>query len=331
MVSRSSSKSANVAPLPSYTTRDSCQAQFHDRWSDLRDPHVRVLAWLITAPDLLAADAVQWRGKIATMPADPDAASWLHAMDSKPAELHAFLQIGPLERLGRYAEKLLAFYFRHLGNLVAHGVQVHDLNHQTIGEFDFILRNGEAVVHWEFATKLYLMAGAEDSDCFVGPNLADTLQAKMGKILDRQLALSQHPAAASFLPAPITEARALIKGWLFYRDGDTGAPHAGLHPDHCRGFWYTQAQSESLDAECFVLLPRLSWLAPVQVDIRETLNRTQLRHALVKHFAADTMPLLLAQCRLAGSLAQEISRGFIVPDDWRARAGERTQRACIIG
>ncbi len=319
-----------IATLPTtYPSHESCQTWFHARWSGLRDPHVRAMAWLITAPDLLAADAAQWHGKIATLPSDSKLGGWLHALDQHPAELHAFLHIGPFERLGRYAEKLLAFYFRHQGNLIAHGVQVHDARHQTVGEFDFILRSGAAVVHWEFATKLYLMAGRADGDCFVGPNLADTLQAKMEKILDRQLALSRHPAAAPFLPAAIFDARALIKGWLFYREDDTDVPRAGLRPDHCRGFWCTQAQAWQLEAECFVVLPRLSWLAPVQVDAQHTLRPTQLLDALARHFSVEATPLLVAQCRIENQLALETSRGFIVPNDWRARAGERMQRTCI--
>ncbi len=319
----------STRPMLDYSLPASCQTWFHARWSGLSDPHVRALAWLITAPDLLAVDAVQWQGKIATLPPDPEADAWLHMLNQHPAELHAFLQIGPFERLGRYAEKLLAFYFRHQGRLVAHGVQVHDQNNHTIGEFDFFLRSGDAVVHWEFATKLYLMAGSEDSDCFVGPNLADTLQAKMSKILDRQLALSHHPAAKPFLPAAVADAQALIKGWLFYREGDADASHAGLTPNHCRGFWCTRSHAAQLDADCFVLLPRLSWLAPLRIDVSQTLNRTQLLHALESHFLVDAMPLLLSQCRIDEGIALEVSRGFIVPDDWRERAGERTQRACI--
>jgi hypothetical protein len=31
------------------------QQQFHARWHCLRDPHVRALAWLLDAPDLLDA------------------------------------------------------------------------------------------------------------------------------------------------------------------------------------------------------------------------------------------------------------------------------------
>lgn len=313
-----------VAPIQA-----ACQASFHAQWSDLHDPHVRALAWLITSPNLLAADAQQWHGKIAILPPDTEVVPWLYGLDQHATELHAFLRIGPFERLGRYAEKLLAFYFLHQGRLVGHGIQVYDERHQTVGEFDFFLKSGNAVVHWEFATKLYLMAGNEEGDCFVGPNLADTLQAKMRKILDRQLALSRHPAAAAFLPAEIAGAQALIKGWLFYRGDESVTLNAGLTADHCRGFWCTRAEASGLEAERFVLLPRLSWLAPVQVDASQTLDRAQLLCALELHFSQDAMPLLVALCRVNGRVAQEFSRGFIVPDDWRARAGERAQRACI--
>ncbi len=44
-----------------------CQDGFHRRWGHLRDPHVRTLAWLLTAPDLLDLQAPQWRGLIATL------------------------------------------------------------------------------------------------------------------------------------------------------------------------------------------------------------------------------------------------------------------------
>ena len=308
---------------------ESFQVSFHARWSGLRDPHVRALAWLIFAPDLLDPKAAQWHGKITSLPLDPEAERWLHWLDLQPEALHGFLCIGPFERLGRYAEKLLAFYFQHQKRLVAHGVQVPDSNNQTVGEFDFLLRSGENLVHWEFATKLYLMEGNREGDCFIGPNLADTLQAKMRKILDRQLALSLHPAAQALLPATVFRAQALIKGWLFYRQGELGTQHAGVTLNHCRGFWCTHAEVNMLDAESFVVLPRLSWLAPIQIDAALALDRVALLHKLDAHFATDAMPVLLAQCRDKDGLAQEISRGFVVPNDWRMRAGQRAQRSCI--
>ncbi|HEX7634981.1 MAG TPA: DUF1853 domain-containing protein, partial [Noviherbaspirillum sp.] len=52
---------APTDPLPSH------QAQFHRRWNHLNDPHVRTLAWLLDAPDLLDPQAPQWQGRIASI------------------------------------------------------------------------------------------------------------------------------------------------------------------------------------------------------------------------------------------------------------------------
>lgn len=305
------------------------QKDFHARWSSLRDPHVRALAWLLDAPDLLDPAAVQWKGKIATLTPAKDLDVWLAKLDRAPEGLHAFLALRPYERLGRYAEKLLAFYFLRQGLLVAHGVQVHAEKNQTIGEFDFLLQYAGRFEHWEFATKLYLLEGSADSDYFVGPNLADTLGTKMRKILERQLALGQHPDAQRHLPAPIERACALIKGWLFYHGSDQASLALGVRPDHCRGFWCAQADADLLDADCFVLLPRLSWLAPLQVGLDQTVNKAAMIVALEAHFMQNSMPLLVSLLRVVNGLAQEVSRGFIVPNDWRERAGQRAQRAFI--
>ena len=305
------------------------QVAFHARWSGLRDPHVRALAWLLDAPDLLDPAAAQWQGKIATLVPASDLATWLATLDGAPENLHAFLMLRPYERLGRYAEKLLAFYFFRQGMLVAHGVQVQSGKNQTIGEFDYLLQTAGQFEHWEFATKLYLLEGSADGDYFVGPNLADTLGTKMRKILDRQLALGGHPDAQAHLPAPIERACALIKGWLFYHGNDQASPALGVRADHCRGFWCAQADAGQLDAECFVLLPRLSWLAPLQIEIDQTVDKAAMIVALEAHFAQASTPVLVSLLRAVDGIAQETRRGFIVPDDWRERAGQRAQRAFI--
>jgi hypothetical protein len=307
----------------------SFQMQFHRRWNHLNDPHVRALAWLLDAPDLLNPRAPQWQGQIATLAADAskDAEDWLLALDHAPAALHAFLDVQPFSRLGRYAEKLMAFYFRHQGRMVAHGVQVRTDKNDTIGEFDFLLRDGAALVHWEFAVKFYLLEpsdGGQQGDYFVGPNLADTLSAKMDKILNRQLALGQHPAAQIHLPQPVTSAQALIKGWLFYHDDNVPAAGSpGVSDAHCRGFWCGLAELDARAGERYAVLPRLRWLAPAKMDFGMSLNRQSLLDMLAAHFARDTMPVLVAQVERQGNHAVEIDRGFIVPDDWPRRAGER--------
>lgn len=302
---------------------------------------MRDLAWLLSAPDLLDPAFPAWRGKIAALGpgAAQDAAAWFEALDREPQPLTAFLAIGPFERLGRYAEKLLAFYFAHLGILAAYGLQVGAGKGETVGEFDFLLKKnsgaGEGTLaHREFATKFYLLAPPDDdapAGYFVGPGLADTLQAKMRKILDRQLALSSHPAAAAVLPGRVDDARALVKGWLFYPAGmDAAAAHAaavaGVAADHCRGFWCARDRFVPDTGRRYLPLPRLRWLSPARAPCEETLDAAAAAALLDAHFAAQGAPLLLAVMADGGDGIGdwlECERGFIVPADWRARALSR--------
>lgn len=316
-------------PVPPLRQDENFQACFHRRWNQLNDPHVRALAWLLDSPDLLIPTAARWHGKIASLgpEAADQATNWLGALDSHPAELHAYLAMQPFTRLGRYAEKLLAYYFTHRGTLVANGLQVRQGKSDTVGEFDFLLRENDQLVHWEFATKFYLLesSGAgHEADYFIGPGLADTLGTKMHKILDRQLALAQHPAARDLLPQPVASAQALLKGWLFYHDNDPMSAHAiDVSENHCRGFWRTMAEMNRTAAECYAILPRLSWLAPAKLNIDQVLDRTTLHDLLEAHFLHDSMPELVALLSIQGGYAVEVDRGFVVPNDWRQRAGAR--------
>lgn len=310
------------------------QERFHRRWAQLTDPHVRALAWLIDAPGLLDTEAPQWQGRVARLGAGAgDAArDWLHSLEREPAALHAHLAFQPFGRLGRYAEKLMTFYLRHLGVLEAHNVQVRAAGSQTIGEFDFLVWDSGELLHWEFATKFYLLeptgAGSlqRQADYFVGPNLADSLGAKMDKIFSRQLALSAHPAAQSLLPQPVAAAEALVKGWLFYPRGDYPLlPALGVCAAHCRGFWCGLADLAL--APRYAVLPRLSWLAPALLPAAHTLDRGGLESAITAQFETNSMPVMVALLRIDGEHALEVERGFIVPEGWRERAGERVRTA----
>jgi hypothetical protein len=311
-------------------SQENFQRQFHRRWMHLNDPHVRALAWLLDAPDLLDPQAPRWQGRVATLgPIDLQTEAWLNGLDDAPAALHAYLGEQPFTRLGRYAEKLMAFYFQHQRILVAHGLQVRAGKNETIGEFDFLLRQGQALLHWEFASKFYLLesdGAQQQADYFVGPNLADTLGAKVRKIMERQLSLSRHPAAQMHLPQPVAAAQALIKGWLFYY-GKTPTPaSAGVSIRHCRGFWCPLAEMDALSAAHYLVLPRLCWLAPAKASAAECLSRQSLQQDLTQRFTHDSMPVLVALLEARGDFMLEVDRGFIVPDDWRSRAGERILR-----
>jgi hypothetical protein len=310
---------------------DSYQAQFARRWGHLARPHVRALAWLLDAPGLLDPLHPGWAGKIATSPlVTSEVADWLARLDLDSSELDAALGARPYTRLGLYAEKLMAFYYQQHGRLVAHGLQVRAARNDTVGEFDFLLDAGPGgVEHIEFATKFYLLeaSAGERFDTLVGPNLIDSLGAKMRKIVDKQLVLASHPAAQALLPRPVLSARALVMGWLFYPAG-RAAPIDGIAPLHCRGFWCALAQVGELEADAWVVLPRLQWLAPYRGEAGgeagdPILTREGLQAALGLTFETAKAPVLVAAVRQSGGTLVETARGFIVPDDWRARAAQR--------
>ena len=316
-------------PAPPDAAPDSYQARFERRWGHLTRPHVRALAWLLDAPDLLDAASPHWQGRIATLGGmTADTADWLAALEQDPIPLEAALGTRHYSRLGLYAEKLMAFYFAEHGKLVAHGLQVRANRNDTVGEFDFLLRDGDDLVHLEFATKFYLLDADSAGDGFnglIGPNLADTLGAKMRKIFDKQLSLARHPAAQLLLPQPVARALALVKGWLFYPGDEGERGMAGISQPHCNGFWMTMAQARELRGERFVIMHRLLWLAPLKAAQDQAMGRDELLAALDEQMAKISAPVMVAVMRQEGGWLVEQRRGFVVPDDWRARAAQRRQ------
>jgi len=316
---------------------DSYQAQFAQRWGHLTRPHVRALAWLLDAPGLLDPDHPGWAGKIAAPTlVTAEIKDWLARLELDPAALDAALGARAWTRLGLYAEKLMAFYYQQHGRLVAHGLQVRASRNDTVGEFDFLLDAGpDGVEHIEFATKFYLLAEQADArlDSLVGPNLVDSLGAKMRKIVDKQLVLAAHPAAHALLPRPVLQSRAHVAGWLFYPAAGA-APVDGVAPLHCRGFWCALAEVGALEADAWVVLPRLQWLAPYRGPAHSeapdaVMSREMLQAALAQQFDSAgvsmsmPMPVLVAAVRQCDGMLVETGRGFIVPDDWRMRAQAR--------
>jgi hypothetical protein len=312
------------------------QKLFHREWQDLQDTHVRSLAWMLTSPSMLAKESAVWHHQIANLilPENSKLHAWLLALDQHPNELHEALALHKHRRLGHYAENLLAFYLKHAELLYVHGLQVHEDNYSTIGEFDFLLHEQDGLLHWEIATKFYLFEPGDefghkiDLADYVGPNLADTLAAKMDKIFHQQLALSHHPASQKLLPKRVIAAKALIKGWLFYREQRLSQVSIdGIAEDHCRGCWWTLEEIGRLTIPYFLILERLQWLAPVQTRLDGVMEQGQLHDAIVRHFQRDNAPIMLALMNRNGDVMQEYCRGMVVPNDWIARAKEKRRQA----
>lgn len=316
----------------------SYQEVFHQRWAFLHDTHVRALAWLLDAPGLLNPHAPRWNARIATLgPANDAVALWLRAQDADPTALHSVIQDQPSTRLGRYAEKLLTFYFQCTGQLIAHNVQVRNGPGDTVGEFDFLIRDEmhEGTVHWEFATKFYLLESQQtptNVEAFVGPNLADSLGAKMDKIMRQQLKLSEHSAAAAYLTQPVKHAQALVKGWLFYRVTSPAAhlpATLGISAEHCRGFWCELPLLDLDETKLYLILPRLEWLAPARSAVLQALSAGELRIAVAEQLQQTLAPVMIAECVREGAFVLEKHRGFVVPADWQKNAAHRVRHSVV--
>ena len=162
---------------------------------------------------------------------------------------------------------------------------------------------------------------------YVGPNLKDRFDLKLAHVLTHQLPLSAREEFASVgYPGPWSP-QMFIKGWLFYRHGETPLDPVELDPAHGRGWWVTRSDWPAFAAagsQKWRSLPRLEWLAPRRhsaedaqstglsfVDAQTLAGQTsqQPGPAMVAAFAEDS----------AGNLIER-SRGFIVPDEWPEQA-----------
>jgi hypothetical protein len=307
----------------------------------LREPAVRDLAWLLLSADLLQPQPPL--GVLANPFDTPHelqaAVDWLRALDATPDRLRRELAATRITRLGRYAEWLLGWFLQHgpAARLVAAGVPLRRAG-VTLGECDFLVQTQRgARLHWELAVKCYLHAGethgsraAQLAD-YVGPNLKDRFDLKLAHLLNHQLPLSAREEFASVGYAGPWTPQMFIKGWLFYRHGETPPEPVELDPGHGRGWWVTRGDWPAFAAEHaprWRRLPRLEWLAPrraghegEQVEAAAAGSPCVDAQTLAAQFSdqqGPTMVVAFAEGRAGHWI--ECSRGFIVPDEWPEQA-----------
>jgi hypothetical protein len=314
----------------------------------LTDPAVRDLAWLLFSEDLLCGQLPQapvaepWADR-----AEAQAASlWLAQLDRDPTPLREALAANPSTRLGRYAEILLGWFLEHgpAPRLVAANVPLRRAGH-TLGECDFLVRTPDGRrLHWELAVKCYLHTGQVPATLadFVGPNLRDRFDRKFARLVDHQLRLSEREEFVSLgYPGPWL-AQMFVKGWLFYRAGALAQADAidpsSIAPGHARGWWVTRSEWSAFAARQAVdgwsVLPRLAWLAPRRIATGENgaahsgafFERMRVAAPVDPETLLATLPhpddpvMIAALTADSANGYAERSRGFIVPDDWPARA-----------
>lgn len=314
----------------------------------LTDPAVRDLAWLLFSEDLLRGQPPQaplaepWADRAEARAA----ALWLAQLDRNPTPLREALAADHPTRLGRYAEILLGWFLEHgpAPRLVAANVPLRRAGH-TLGECDFLVRTSDGRrLHWELAVKCYLHTGNVSTTLadFVGPNLRDRFDRKFAHLVDHQLRLSEREEFVSLgYPGPWL-AQMLVKGWLFYRAGAQAPADVidppSIAPGHARGWWVTRSELPAFAAQQAVdgwsLLPRLAWLAPRRIAAGEHgaprsdtfFDRMSLAAPVDPETLLASLPRPDEPAMIAAFAADtangyiERSRGFVVPDDWPARA-----------
>lgn len=295
------------------------EAELHFKNRQLRD-----LAWAIGSAPLLQPDDRQtrWLDHDWFQRRYDEYLPVLHALDRNPAKLLQWLEAARQRRLGSYFESLWGYWLKtnQRFRLLHANLPVREKG-RTLGEFDLLVEDTQTgrQLHWELALKFYL--GTRDTrqmENWWGPRQRDRLDLKFGHMQTHQCRLSRLPAARQTLEQhdiAVDEAWSVVKGRLFY------PADPGVHPApqnaayrHLSGWWQTQAAfNEACPAAAatrYSVLDKQQWLAPVvpqQLRFPDGDSRTGWHGKL----PADR-PVMLAAC----ADGVELSRGFVVPDEW---------------
>ena len=262
--------------------------------SDIRLSYVRDLACVLLSASLTddlpvalrhPLSASVWQQKPETLKA------WLLALEQHPEALLAALG-SHQTRLGRYFETLWLFALTHAPDIkvLAHNWVMYE-GKRSIGEIDFIIEDAQGIHHVELAVKFYLAPKALETnlDLYRGPASHDTLGAKVKRLNDHQLRLTEQALVKEQLLArgiQKLKPSAWVTGMLFY-------------PDHSP-FWHHHHDWNK--PGLWVEIPRLHWLSPYQAD-----------HPVAFRQNPDE-PQMLGKLVCANGRFQEVDRVLLVPD-----------------
>ena len=227
--------------------------------------------------------------------------------------LHRVVESASSRRLGVYFENLWAFAFKYHPqyHLIARNLPLRTAD-KTLGELDFVVHYlpDDVIEHWEVAVKFYLQV----DDIWVGPGLKDRLDIKLARTRDHQLPVIHQPEAEQLLH---DQGIAIQRQWTLM-PGRRFSPlqTASASDDYWWADWASFQQHFSDQPWHWLQLPKQCWLAPC-VPTHNVPPRT------LTDAASEITERLHARgplCMAAVQDQREVSRGFIVPDDWAARA-----------
>ncbi|SHF13878.1 hypothetical protein SAMN04487965_1458 [Microbulbifer donghaiensis] len=278
------------------------------------------LLWALGAPDIVRGSGLPWlpaqrRAELTAYFSRAEIAARLAPL--LDVELRNRDERGSAGRLGVYFENLWAFAFaNHPAYALLHRNLPLRAAGRTLGELDFVVRHqpSGSVEHWEIAVKFYLQVAGE---YWVGPGLRDRLDIKLARMREHQLPLIRQPAAVEILQHKdihIDRQWALMPGRLFRPLGEDAEPlHTAINPGACHYWWAPLDEFQFHFCERplhWIRLPKRTWLA----ERNHPLSGADSCATLADHLR--TMDLRSPVCVAALNTHREVSRGFIVPDDW---------------
>ncbi|WP_256737501.1 DUF1853 family protein [Pseudomonas sp. dw_358] len=308
--------------------------------SELRQPAVRDLAWVLVSPPLLQDAPWPQRHPLAGSHwarAPERLEQWLRELDHDGQPLLDWLARSSTRRLGVYYERLWQFALTQAPGieLVAANLAIRGEG-RTLGELDIVLRDDSGTYHLELAIKLYL--GPADSveepprgaDPFtwLGPGCHDRLGRKLTHLSEHQLPMASREQAQMALRAlgvDGVDSRLWLAGYLFYPWGRHVESPRGGHGEHLRGLWVHRQDWPTLRQQAgpgvWQLLPRPSWLAPARVEVNDVWSEGDLRLWLAELDPQARAQLLVRLVPGVDGDWHEAQRVFLVSDLWPNVAG----------
>ena len=293
------------------------------RLIEFQNKQVRDLVWVIAAPNLLEeADWLVSDSECTALLAL--AMTKLLALDQCPDTLHKWIAARKPFHLGPYVETLVAYWLTYLIDTTWFATnQIVQSGRTTVGEYDMLWRASSGLLnHWEVSAKLYLQVDAAAGFAgYIGTMTKDRLDLKVARLRDKQLRLAQTVAGAAVLPyagEPVN-AKALLKGCLFYPPNSQISRALGVSSKHTSGWWqrWGTNQFDLIPNLRWCVLERLAWLTPVlRADAATLQTEMDFRAWLMNYFERNAEPLLVAGLALDANGWGEITRGFVVPQAW---------------
>lgn len=256
----------------------------------------------------------------------------LEELKRQPGPLEECLRRSKDRRLGGYFESLLGFWLdRHPRyQLLARNLQITDKG-RTLGELDFVYLDGDETVHLEVAVKLYLGIQVDDRWYWVGPSLRDRLDIKVAKLINKQTRLSKEEACQLELERQginVPErVMIILKGMLFRPEGTTfeNAGQADLSGSSPDWTWMRLNELTGSTKTTWEILDKPNWLAARLGGTKRYADAAELGLAVAERWSTFHTPCLVV--RRSQRDDREISRHFIVPDDWYEEALAMIQRS----